>query len=156
MFWEALAELYRTRSLVPGFDTQLGAEVVVWLLRSRSRQKPLKDLYRTSRFSEPTVRLYLMRLVDQGFVDLQRCADDQRQCIAEPTPKLIAAIESYRTIFMKVADLASEQMPLPDPMPEPAASGYGVQTLPPVAGWSGTIERRQQRLSPELPQLPLR
>jgi len=144
MFWEALAELYRTRSLVPGFDTQLGAEVVVWLLRSRSRQRPLKDLYRASRYSEPTVRIYLMRLVDQGFVEIQRCADDQRQCIAEPTPKLIAAIESYRAIFMRVADVASEQAPSADAMPDqPAATSCEVQTLPPVGSWSSSIARRQ-------------
>lgn len=144
MFWEALAELYRTRSLVPGFDTQLGAEVVVWLLRPQSRQKPLKDLYRASQFSEPTVRIYLMRLVDQGFVDIQRCADDQRQCIAEPTPKLLAAIEAYRAIFMRVASAASEPTPLPDTVPaQPAAQGHGVQALPPVAGWSDGIVRRQ-------------
>src|SRR5262245_19217356 len=133
MFREALAELYRTRSLVPGFDTQLGAEVVVWLLRSRSRQRPPKDLYRASRYSEPTVRIYLMRLVDQGFVEIQRCADDQRQCIAEPTPKLIAAIESYRAIFMRVAAAASEQPQLSD---KPASSGCEIQTLPPAGSWS--------------------
>jgi len=105
MFWKALGELYAARAVVPGFETSQGAEVVLWLLASKG-QRPLKDLYRSSQFSEPTARSCLMRLVDQGFATVEGIADDQRQRYARPTPKLLKALAKYRAVLLRVATAA--------------------------------------------------
>lgn len=87
MFCKALGELYCARAQTPGFETPQGPEVVLWLLNSKG-QRPLKDQYRSSWFSEPTTRICLMRLVDQGFATAEGSAVDQRQRFARPTQKL--------------------------------------------------------------------
>lgn len=106
MFWEALGELYASRTVIPGFETAQGTEVVLWLLSSTGR-RPLKDLYHSSRFSEPTVRASLMRLVDQGFATVEGKADDQRQRSARPSQKLLDALVVYRAVLLKVANAAN-------------------------------------------------
>lgn len=105
MFWKALGELYAARAVVPGFETSQGAEVVIWLLASKG-QRPLKDLYRSSQFSEPTARSCLMRLVDQGFAAVEGTVDDQRQRFARPTAKLLEAFAGYRAVLLRVATAA--------------------------------------------------
>ena len=101
MVWQMVSDLHEIRGLLPGFDTPEGAEVLFWVLKSAAGPRPLKDLYRSSRFSEPTVRRCLMRLVDQGLVSIQVSDDDERQRYAEPTTKLKSAADAYRTLFMK-------------------------------------------------------
>src|SRR5262245_12360888 len=57
MFWSALEELHRwERANLPGAASPVGNEVLLWLLKCRTKPRPLKDLYRSSRFSEPTIR----------------------------------------------------------------------------------------------------
>ena len=105
MFWESLGDLYAARGLVPGFDTPQGAEVIFWLVKSEGRP-PLKDLYRSSQFSEPTLRAYLMRLVDQGFATVKGAEGDLRRRSACPTQKLLEALGGYRELVLKVATAA--------------------------------------------------
>lgn len=108
MFWEAWGKLNAARAVVPTFDTPQGTEVVLWLLNSGGKS-PLKDLYHSSRFSEPTVRSCLMRLVDQGFATVGTVTvNDQRQRSGRPTQKLLDALAGYRELFLKVA--ASEAL----------------------------------------------
>src|SRR5262245_12222121 len=69
MFWKAIEHLNRwERAHLPCADTPQGSEVLIWLLRSQSRPRPLKDLYRSSRYSEPTLRACLKTFVDLGFI----------------------------------------------------------------------------------------
>ena len=103
MVWQLFATLHEMSALLPGFETPQGAEVLLWVLKQDRRPRLLKDLYRSSRFSEPTLRKCLMRLVDGGFVSIDAGKDDERQRCVRPTPKLILAAEHYRALFIKAA-----------------------------------------------------
>lgn len=112
---EDLIKLCAARALLQGFDTPLGTEVLIWLLKSNGRSTPLVDLYRSSRFSEPTLRTFLARQVDQGFVTIHSNDGDQRQRVARPTPKLMAVVEAYRTRIVEaaaIAEVAPLQLPV--------------------------------------------
>lgn len=93
-----------------GQNAQRFFRIVFWLMRPNGR-RTLKDLYRSSRLSEPTMRTALKRLVDQGFVSLSEDTCDQRQTFAQATPKLLEALDSYRALFtraMAATDQSSE------------------------------------------------
>lgn len=83
------------RENLPGAETPQGQEVLVWLLKSASNPRPLKDLYRSSRYSEPTIRTYLKQFVERGFVEIRISDDDLRTRYAYPTPRLGEAVDSY-------------------------------------------------------------
>lgn len=83
------------RENLPGAETPQGQEVLVWLLKSASNPRPLKDLYRSSRYSEPTIRTYLKQFVERGFVEIRVSDDDLRTRYAYPTQRLGEAVDSY-------------------------------------------------------------
>lgn len=83
------------RENLPGAETPQGQEVLVWLLKSASNPRPLKDLYRSSRYSEPTIRTYLKQFVERGFVEIRISDDDLRTRYAYPTQRLGEAVDSY-------------------------------------------------------------
>jgi len=110
LFWQALELLHRwERENLPGADTPQGSEVLVWLLKSNNRPRPLKDLYRSSRFSEPTVRSCLKVFVTHGFVMIESNGDDMRTRFARATPKLERTVTEYRRRFHEVAALAYKE-----------------------------------------------
>lgn len=76
-------------------DMPQGSEVLVWLLKGGTRARPLKDLYRVSRFSEPTIRWVLKALADDGFITIERNPDDLRVRTVHLAPKLIGAVREY-------------------------------------------------------------
>ena len=106
---EVMIDLLTARALLQGFDTPLGTEVLIWLLKSPGKRRPLKDLYRASRFSEPTVRTFLGHQADLGFVAIFDNENDGRQRFALPTSKLMVKVEAYRSLIVKAAALSSEQ-----------------------------------------------
>lgn len=107
MFWRALEQLHLwERENLPGADTAVGNEVLVWLLKSKSRPRPLKDLYRSSRFSEPTIRNCLKEFATLGFASIVSNGQDMRSRFARATPKLEATVAEYRRRFQEVAELA--------------------------------------------------
>jgi hypothetical protein len=108
---EDLIKLCGARALLQGFDTPLGTEVLIWLLKSNGRPTPLVALYRSSRFSEPTLRTFLARQVDQGFVTIHSDDGDQRQRFARPTPKLMAVVDAYRMRIVEATARAAEGPP---------------------------------------------
>ncbi len=104
MFWKALDHLHRwQRDNLPESESPQGNEILIWLLKCKSRPRPLKDLYRSSRFSEPTLRAYLRAFVDCGLVELTVNGDDMRNRFACVTPKFEATIDAYRRRFGEVA-----------------------------------------------------
>ena len=109
VFWNALESLHRwERENFPGADTSQRSEVLVWLLKSTSKPRPLKDLYRSSRFSEPTVRACLKIFVEFGFAAVESSGQDMRTRFARATPKLEQTVLEYRRRFRDVALLAHE------------------------------------------------
>lgn len=108
MFWQALEQLHRwERENLPGADTAVGNEVLVWLLKSKTKPRPLKDLYRSSRFSEPTIRNCLKAFAACGFAAVESNGEDMRTRFARATPKLELAVAEYRKRFQEVAELAA-------------------------------------------------
>ena len=133
MLLEAMLKLHAARGLLPGLDSPLGAEILIWLLKARERPRPLMDLYNSSRFSEPTVRTLLMRLVDQGLVAFHFDDVDQRNRFAKPTPKLVAAVEGYLSLVVKAAALAAEELPCEKPSMASQPAGANVTRAVEVA-----------------------
>lgn len=120
MFWEILEQLRGASARMPGHSTSQGREVVFRLAESPEGLS-LQAIYRASRFSEPTVRGAVHRLVDEGFVILRVRDDDHRRSIAVPTPKLLDALAAYQALFAKAAALASSPALSPlGPLAEPA------------------------------------
>jgi hypothetical protein len=110
MFWQALEQLHRwERENLPVAATPVGNEVLVWLLKSRSNPKPLKDLYRSSRFSEPTIRSCLKQFSAFGFVVVENNGADMRTRFALTTRKLEGTILEYSKRFQEVAELARQE-----------------------------------------------
>lgn len=110
MFWKAIEHLNQwEREHLPGADTPQGSEVLVWLLRSQTRPRPLKDLYRSSRYSEPTVRACLKTFVELGFITIEANGEDMRSRFARVTPKFEATIEAYQQRFQEAALLSQQE-----------------------------------------------
>lgn len=125
LFWQALEALHCwERENLPTAGTPLGAEVLVWLLKCRQKPRPLKDLYRSSRFSEPTIRTCLKVFVAQGFVVIESNGADMRKRFARGTAKLEAVVNEYCTRFKDVSaylPVSSEgDLPLAGAIDEPS------------------------------------
>ena len=102
-----MEQLHRwERENLPGADTAVGNEVLVWLLKSKNKPRPLKDLYRSSRFSEPTIRNCLREFAKMGFAEIESNGQDMRTRFARATPKLESTVADYRKRFQEVAELA--------------------------------------------------
>lgn len=91
------------RKHMPILDMRQGGDVLVWLFKGGVRARPLKDLYRGSRFSEPTMRLVLKALVDDGFIVIDRNPDDLRVRTVQITPKLVDAVMTYFQLLRECA-----------------------------------------------------
>jgi DNA-binding MarR family transcriptional regulator len=68
-------------------------EIVVWLLESEGSSRSLKDLYHSSRYSEPTIRASLKRLTDHKLVSIETNGTDRRRRVALPTRKFSVMLE---------------------------------------------------------------
>ena len=101
------------RKHMPILDMPKGGEVLVWLLKGGARPRPLKDLYRSSRFSEPTVRGVLKALVDDGYILIDRNPEDLRVRTVHLTPKLLAKVQEYLELLRKCAEPATGRAPAP-------------------------------------------
>ena len=96
MFVDALVQLHTwRREHLPGADTPQGAELLVWILKAGRTQAPLKELYRSSRFSEPTVRARLNAFIEHGLVVIELDANDSRKHLIRNTAKLDMIVAEY-------------------------------------------------------------
>jgi hypothetical protein len=127
LFWQALESLHWwERENLPSAGTPQGAEVLVWLLKCRQQPMPLKDLYRSSRFSEPTIRACLKVFVAQGFVFIESNGADMRTRFARATAKLEAVVNEYCARFKDV----SAHLPVSSADGLPLAGANGEPSLP--------------------------
>jgi DNA-binding MarR family transcriptional regulator len=81
-------------------------EIVVWLLETDGSTRSLKDLYRSSRYSEPTIRASLKRLVDHKLVCIETNGSDRRRRVARPTRKFSAMLEELHLRLTRAPCLA--------------------------------------------------
>lgn len=106
MFELALERLRRWElENLPGADTQQGTEVLIWLL-CQEKPRPLKHLYGSSRYSEPTLRACIRSFEDEGFVVLESSETDLRTRYARATSGLKERARAYQDRFKEVAALA--------------------------------------------------
>lgn len=111
-FWRNLELLFAwKRKHMPVLDMPQGAEVLIWLLKNATHVRPLKDLYRGSRFSEPTIRWVLKALVDDGFIVIDRNPDDLRVRTVGLTPKLVATVQEYFHLLRRCAPVDGRVRP---------------------------------------------
>ena len=85
-----------------------GAEVLVWLLKGEFEPRPLKDLYRSSRFSEPTLRSLLKSMVEDGFIVIEPRPDDMRVRTVQLTGKLLSRVEQYLALLRECSELPDQ------------------------------------------------
>jgi len=96
VFVDALEQLHTwRREHLPGADTPQGAELLVWILKAGRTRAPLKELYRSSRFSEPTVRARLNAFIEHGLVVIELDANDSRKHLIRNTAKLDMIVAEY-------------------------------------------------------------
>jgi DNA-binding MarR family transcriptional regulator len=151
VFCRRLEDLSRwKRRYMPILDMPQGGDVLVWLLKGSARSRPLKDLYRGSRFSEPTIRWVLKALVDGGYITIDRHPEDRRVRTVQTTPKLATAMRTYLQLVracavaqaanMQVANLESANREAGGPVapvrssteaPSAATKAVGLLPLPP-------------------------
>ncbi len=104
MIWQIIQALHEWEcENLPGAHTPQAREVFVWLLKSRGSSRPLKDLYRSSRFSEPTIRACLKEFAEHGFCTLVADGRDMRARYAKPTLKLEEASRAYEQLLWQFA-----------------------------------------------------
>lgn len=110
MVWEVLQQLEAwQRTHLPKSDTGVGQEVLIWLLRTRNAPRPLKHLYRASRYSEPTVRATLRAFVDEKLVELEINDDDHRNRLPQVTPRFDSlVVELQRRLGEVAAQVAAQ------------------------------------------------
>lgn len=91
------------RMHIPFAGTGAGQEVLLWLAKPRRHPALLKDLYRSSRFSEPTIRHCIQAYSQLGLVVVTPGNDhDLRQRFAFATPKLKSLLIEYQSHFFAV------------------------------------------------------
>ena len=104
--WKVLEHLHAwQRANLPGCESPHGNEILIWLLKCGTSPRPLKDLYRSSRYSEPTVRTSLKAFVEAGLVELQVGGGDMRNRFARVTPQFETLVAAYHQRFGEAAAL---------------------------------------------------
>lgn len=87
-----------------------GNEVLVWLLKAGTGPRPLKDLYRTSRFSEPTLRGVLKSMVDDRFIVIEPSPDDLRVRTVYLTGKLLDRVQEYLDLLRACSQFPDDEL----------------------------------------------
>lgn len=141
MVWAVLEQLERwQRAHLPRSDTGVGQEVLIWLLRTRTAPRPLKDLYRSSRFSEPTVRAALKAFVEAGLAEIEVNDGDHRNRLPHVTPRFdVVVLELQRRLAVVSERLTAE----------PLSSSLETWLRPPASGPAGTRPSPARRTSVE-------
>lgn len=105
MFWEALKILDEwERENLPNADTRFVVAFLIWLRKHAVHGGTVGDLYKSTRYSEPTMRSCMHRFVRAGLVEVQKDSADPRRSIVRPTPRLQASIEPFERRLTEAAD----------------------------------------------------
>ena len=108
-------ELLRLRTWandsLPAYGSSAAVDMMLYVIahhRGASGSR-LKDLYLSLPYSESNLRRYLRLMEKDGWVVLQADADDHRNHLVSPTPRLLAAFEDYALRAKRMADGVSEE-----------------------------------------------
>lgn len=105
MIWQAL-ELFCDwqRKTVPGVNTRFVLALLLWLHKESSKPKAVGDLYRSSGYSEPTMRACLQEFLRIGLVVVEKDTQDPRRSVVRGTPRLYQSIESLDDRLLRKPD----------------------------------------------------
>ncbi len=105
MFWQTLEKLQRwQRKNLPGIETKQGIDLLVWLLKNEGRPRLLKDLYRSSQCSEPTIRAVLKVFAGAGLVVIEHATKDSRRKYVRASPELYRIVAEYQALLKDLAE----------------------------------------------------
>lgn len=104
-FAEALQRYQRwQRRNLPGIDMPQGMALLIWLLENDCQARPIGQLYRASRASEPTMRAVVKLFVDFGLATFELDSSDSRRRLLGGTPKLRQVMQEYREQLALLAE----------------------------------------------------
>ncbi|MFO1081060.1 MAG: hypothetical protein U1E23_10615 [Reyranellaceae bacterium] len=127
----ALKALYEwERNNLPCRNTPEARELLLWLLKPQGGARLLKDLYRSSRFSEPTMRQCLKHFERDGFIVIEENDSDMRARCAKPTAKLWDVMAEYQRKFSEIAASLAESKVLISTSGPPTAADGAKDVLP--------------------------
>lgn len=104
MDFKILDQLHQWRAQnLPVTNTPQGAEIMIWLLEHANPEAKLRELYRASVYSEPTIRGRLSEFVSAGLITVTLDEVDSRKHIIRLTEKLDMLIREYAVLVDLVA-----------------------------------------------------
>ena len=102
-FWEALELLYQWQQKnLPGIDSRQGTMLLIWLLKNSGQSRPIGELYKTGRISEPTMRGCVRTFVAHGLAVIERDEADARHRFIRGTAKLLQKVQEYRARLVEL------------------------------------------------------
>lgn len=105
--WEAISAFHQwERENIPEVESPQGVEILLWLAKQSLRPRSLKDLYRSSQLSEPTLRSCLKKFVKNGLATIEPLPGDSRVKILKATSDLEKLMLLYEEKFRNVASIA--------------------------------------------------
>jgi DNA-binding MarR family transcriptional regulator len=91
------------RENMPEIETPQGYLLLVWLLKHMRERRPLGRLYKSSQFSEPTMRKAIKAFTARGLAIVEFDENDSRCRFIRGTPKLTALAEEYSRLLVELA-----------------------------------------------------
>jgi hypothetical protein len=86
---------------LPGTNRVAGKFLFVWLAKGALQERPLKELYAVSPFSEPTCRETVRAFEQRHYITLALSDRDKRVTLIVATPKLMIIAERYTALLAR-------------------------------------------------------
>lgn len=97
VLWEELERIGRwQRENLPTIDTRPGMALLIWLLKNERQPRPIGELYKSSRNSEPTMRACVKAFVSLGLASAEAQRNDTRRRLLCGTDKLERTVDEYK------------------------------------------------------------
>lgn len=84
---------------MPEIDTPHGYLLLLWLLKHKQERRQLRDFYKSSHISEPTMRKAVNAFAERGLAIVKSDKTDFRCRLIHGTPKLTALAEEYSKLL---------------------------------------------------------
>lgn len=90
---------------LPGANRSAAKFLFAWLSRAAPQQRPLKELYIQSPFSEPTCRETIRAFKQCHYITLAASDRDKRVTLIAATPKLMITANRYAELLSRALHL---------------------------------------------------